>query len=193
MSTNRISRGEIRGARSGDRLRGTESVRNAAEPLDIVVSVSTIPTRGTSAQWSPNDPRGTRTSEPPARRRRPFVDHPLSARWRSQQLDAVLLAELHHVFKFRRNRALTSVGWQAPFLDGLFKIATRRRDDQDSGRFNVNRKSMRNVLRREDESARHGLKHQITDMECELAFEDVPRLVLPVVPLQPRFTELPHH
>src|SRR5260370_20348442 len=133
------------------------------------------------------------SAEPLARRRRPFVDHPLSARWRSQQLDAVLLAELHHVFKFRRNRALTSVGWQAPFLDGLFKVATRRRDDQDSCRLNVNGKSMRNVLRPEHEGARHGLKHQITDMECELAFEDGPRLVLSVVCVQRWFSELGHH
>src|SRR5579859_1475688 len=49
------------------------------------------------------------------------------------------------------------------------------------------------VLRREDECARPRLEHEITDMECELAFEDVPRLVLSAVDVQRRFSEFRHH
>src|SRR3982074_1895832 len=51
---------------------------------------------------------------------------------------------------------------------------------------------MRYVLWREDEGAGHGLKHEITDMECELPFEDIPRLVLSVVDVQGRLSELRH-
>ncbi len=48
------------------------------------------------------------------------------------------------------------------------------------------------VPRREDQSAWYGLKHEITDVDCKLPYEDIPSFVLLVVEVRGWFSELRH-
>src|SRR6266581_8183156 len=85
----------------------------------------------------------------------------LSARWRSEQLDSVLLAKLHQLWGIDGKWAPTAFYGHSRCFDELLEVASWRGGDQDAGWFHVDGEAMRDASWREGESAWHGLKHEI--------------------------------